>query len=297
VAVEKTDHYQQITDSIIAKLEAGVSPWAPGWAGARASRPLRSCGEAYRGINVILLWMQAIEAGYSSPFWMTYKQAEELGGQVKKGSKGSRIVFFSAFDKEVESADGSKETKSIPFLKTYCVFNAEQIEGLPARFYPTAEESAKLPESERLQAVQDWAIATGATIKEEGARAFYRKSDDSVTMPEFSRFVSADAWASTLAHELTHWTGHGSRLNRDLSGRFGDASYAMEELIAEMGAAFALADLGVSAVPRDDHASYLASWLAVLKADKRAIVTAAAAAGKAAEFLGQFIGEKIPAGV
>jgi antirestriction protein ArdC len=290
VAVEKTDHYQQITDSIIAKLEAGVSPWAPGWAGARASRPLRSCGEAYRGINVILLWMQAIEAGYSSPFWMTYKQAEELGGQVKKGAKGSRIVFFSAFDKEVESADGSKETKSIPFLKTYCVFNAEQ-------FYPTAEESAKLPESERIQAVQDWATATGARITEEGARAFYRKSDDSVTMPEFSRFVSADAWASTLAHELTHWTGHGSRLNRDLSGRFGDASYAMEELIAEMGAAFALADLGVSAVPRDDHASYLASWLAVLKADKRAIVTAAAAAGKAAEFLGQFIGEKIPAGV
>jgi antirestriction protein ArdC len=241
--------------------------------------------------------MQAIEAGYSSPFWMTYKQAEELGGQVKKGSKGSRIVFFSAFDKEVESADGSKETKSIPFLKTYCVFNAEQIEGLPARFYPTAEESAKLPESERLQAVQAWAMATGAKITEEGARAFYRKSDDSVTMPEFSRFVSADAWASTLAHELTHWTGHGSRLNRDLSGRFGDASYAMEELIAEMGAAFVLADLGVSAVPRDDHASYLASWLAVLKADKRAIVTAAAAAGKAAEFLGQFIGEEIPAGV
>ena len=300
--MSKVDVYQSVTDSIVAKLEAGVNPWAPQWKNAAVSRPLRSCGTPYTGVNVIVLWIASIESGYSSPFWMTYKQAEELGGQVRKGEKSTRVVFFQILEKEKTSASGEKSVDKIPMLKTYCVFNASQIDGLPARFYPAADAS-KVNTGERLAVVDEWARATGAEIVEGGNRACYSPSLDRVSMPAFDQFESPEAFASVLAHELVHWSGAPGRLARDLSGRFGDSKYAAEELIAELGAAFVMADLGVCSVPRDDHASYLAAWLKIMKADKRAIFTASSMACKAAEFLGSFAGaavessEEIPAGV
>lgn len=296
MAVTKSDLYQVVTDSIVAKLEAGVTPWSPSWSSARASRPLRSCGLPYNGVNVLVLWLQAMESGYSSPYWLTYKQAEKLGGQVRKGEKSTRVVYWGSFgaDKGKESGDGdgdgeSKKSGGV-FLKSYCVFNACQVDGLPAHFYPSTPD-LEINQGERLEVVDAWAQSTGATITEAPhGRAFYSRSDDAVVLPPFSHFSSPEAFASVLAHELVHWSGAAGRLDRQFGKRFGDRAYAVEELVAELGAAFVLADLGVCSVPRDDHASYLASWLQVLKSDKRAIFTAASAASKAAEFLGSFAG-------
>jgi antirestriction protein ArdC len=288
-AAVKVDLYQSVTDAIVSKLEAGVSPWAPSWASAKVSRPLRSCGLPYNGVNVLILWMSALEAGYTSPYWLTYKQAEALGAQVRKGSKGVRVVYYGTFEKSETDSAGESVAKKIPFLKSYCVFNACQIDGLPSHFFPAAESLAINP-GERIESVDKWAAATGATVTESGSRACYNRLLDAVNLPPFAQFESPEAFASVLAHELVHWSGHESRLNRDLGKRFGDNAYAIEELVAELGAAFCMADLGLGVVPRDDHASYLASWLSVLKADKRAIFTAASAASAAAGFLGSFSG-------
>ena len=249
----KIDLYQAVTDAIVAKLEAGVTPWAPSWVSAQVSRPLRVCGTPYNGVNVLILWLTAMDRGYSSPHWMTYEQAKKLGGQVRKGEKSAKVVFYGSVEKEGKDSSGESVTKKIPFLRSYSVFNASQIDGLPERFHPAAKSVA---------------IA------------------DVVRVPSFEQFQSPEAFASTLAHELVHWSGAENRLNREFGKRFADSAYAMEELVAELGSAFCLADLGVCSIPRDDHASYLASWLSVLKADKRAIFTAASAASAAAAFLG-----------
>lgn len=288
-AAVKLDLYQSVTDAIVSKLESGVSPWAPSWASAKISRPLRSCGVPYSGVNVLILWLSAMESGFSSPYWLTYKQAEKLGAQVRKGSKGVRVVYYGTFEKCETDSSGESVAKKIPFLKSYCVFNAEQIDGLPSHFFPVAD-SLKVNPGERVKAVDEWAAATGAKITEAGSRACYNRAADTVNVPPFAQFESPEAFASVLAHELVHWSGHESRLNREFGKRFGDSAYALEELVAELGAAFCMADLGLSVVPRDDHASYLAGWLAILRADKRAIFTAASAASAAAGFLGSFSG-------
>lgn len=292
MAVVKSDVHQLVTDAIVKKLEAGVSPWAPSWAQAKISRPLRSCGLPYNGVNVLILWLQAMELGYSSPYWLTYKQAEALGAQVRKGEKSTRVVYYSTFEKSETSASGEESSKRIPFLKSYCVFNACQIDGLPEHFHPKAENLAINP-GERIAAVDEWATATGARILEQGGKAFYNRLADTVNVPPFAQFESPDAFASVLAHELVHWSGAAGRLDRTKGKRFGDHAYAMEELVAELGAAFILADLGVCAVPRADHAEYLACWLSVLKADKRAIFTASSMASAAAGFLGSSKGSEV----
>ena len=281
----KVDLYQAVTDAIVAKLEAGVTPWAPSWVSAQVSRPLRVCGTPYNGVNVLILWLTAMDRGYSSPHWMTYEQAKKLGGQVRKGEKSAKVVFYGSVEKEGKDSSGESVTKKIPFLRSYSVFNASQIDGLPGRFHP-ATKSVAINPGARLAVVDQWAAATGATIDESGSRACYHRAADVVRVPSFEQFQSPEAFASTLAHELVHWSGASGRLNREFGKRFADSAYAMEELVAELGSAFCLADLGVCSIPRDDHASYLASWLAVLKADKRAIFTAASAASAAAAFLG-----------
>lgn len=283
---KSADIYAGVTARIVEKLESGVSPWARGWVGSAPSRPLRSCGSPYNGVNVLVLWLESMERGYSSPYWLTYKQAEALGGQVRKGSKSTRVVYFSVLEKEGQKPDGSAGVVKIPFVREYCVFNADQIDGLPDRFYPDKGNSeGGASAADRLEAVDTFAEHTGAAISWGGLRACYSPASDNISMPEYGRFTSPESYASTLLHELTHWTAKQGRCGRDLSGRFGSESYAMEELVAELGAAFALADLGVASEPRDDHASYLASWLKVLKADSRAIFTAASKASEAVAYL------------
>jgi antirestriction protein ArdC len=284
----RPDVYQTVTDSIVARLEAGGlapwhQPWKAGHAAGPVSRPLRHNGKPYSGVNVLMLWIAAETAGHVSPYWMTYNQARELGGHVRKGERSTTVVYASRFKKTETAADGSTTDRSIPFLKTYAVFNANQCDGLPAHYYQMVAPPAG--HVDPLPAVLDFARQTGADIRDGGARAYYNPAADYVQMPAAETFEDSEYHAATLCHELAHWTGHGTRLARDFSGRFGDDKYAAEELVAELAAAFLAADLGFEAQPREDHVAYLASWLRVLKADKRAIFTAASHASRAADYL------------
>ncbi|MCD0462085.1 ArdC family protein [Roseiconus lacunae] len=285
---KREDVYTRITNQVIAQLEQGVRPWMKPWnaehAAGRITRPLRCNGEAYNGINILMLWESAEEQGFACPLWLTFKQAKELGGHVRKGEHGSSVVYASTFSKTEETDAGETIDKDIPFLKQYTVFNAEQCEGLPDRFY--ALKQAPISDIERIAEADSFFRGTGAEIVEGGNRACYVQSQDVIRMPKLETFVDAESHAATLAHELTHWTKHVSRLDRDLGRKkWGDEGYAMEELVAEMGAAFLCADLGITPELRDDHASYLDYWLTVLKQDKRAIFQAASLASKAVAFL------------
>lgn len=285
----KSDIYQRVTDSIVAELEKGVRPWLKPWSGDNAAgrimRPLRANGVPYRGINILLLWDSATAHGFTAPMWLTYKQAQELGAQVRKGEKGSLVVYANKITRTMENEDtGEDEERDIPFMKGYTVFNAQQVDGLPAHFYAT--QAPALDPVQRNERAEAFFAATGATIREGGSRAFYRQADDLVQMPPFAAFREPEAFYATLAHELTHWTKHPKRLDRELGRkRFGDEGYAMEELVAELGAAFVCADLALTPEPRAEHAAYIGSWLKALKNDKRAIFTAAAHAQRAADFL------------
>jgi len=284
----KPDIYQTVTNKIIADLEKGNLTWLQPWQSVHQagyiSRPLRSGGIAYRGINVIMLWASAMEYGFNSPLWITYKQALALGGQVRKGAKGALVVYADSFKKIASDDKGNDVETTIPFMKGYTVFNSEQVDGLPSHFYANAAPINK--DLQRIEAVEHFFTATGATIKHGGNQAYYSPAQDFIQMPEFPTFRDAESYYATLSHEMTHWTRPESRLNRNLGGkRFGDAGYAMEELVAEIGAAFLCADLGITPETREDHAAYVATWLKALKGDKRAIFTAASHAQKAVDYL------------
>jgi len=279
----KTDVYQTVTDAIVRQLEAGVRPWSKPWTSTGSGlpvMPLRSCGTPYRGINVLLLWGAAEDRGYQAQRWMTFKQAQSAGGCVRKGEKGTAICYASKFT--VEGEDGADD-RDVSFMRTYTVFNIEQIDGLSPDLTGVAPVVTGGPD--RIEAAEAWAKATGARIQHGGDRAFFSPSHDLVQMPPLASFRDADGYYGTLAHELTHWSGGASRLDRTFGKRFGDNAYAAEELVAELGAAFAMARLGLASEPREDHASYLSSWLNVLKADKRAIFTAASKAQQAIDYL------------
>lgn len=274
----KFDTYQDVTDAIIAQLEAGTRPWRMDWQGGSLQMPHRVTGEEYRGINVLLLWASAAQQGLTGRTWMTFKQATDLGASVRKGSKGTRIVFFKPLT--VEDRETGEE-KAIPMLRTYVVFNSDQIDGLPGKF-----ASAPIVPAEGLErdAAAEAALRScGAEIVEGGARAFYTPASDIVTMPDFERFTSSSGYLATLAHELCHWTGHKSRLDR--FGNNDRTSYAFEELVAEMGAAFIGARLGIVGEHIENHSAYLASWLKALKDDKRMIFKAASLAQQAADMV------------
>ena len=285
----KADVYERVTAQIVAALEKGVRPWHQPWnaahAAGRITRPLRANGQAYRGINVLMLWGAAAERGYSAPIWMTFKQALELGGNVRKGETGNLVVYANTITRtEADPKTGEEQERDIPFMKGYTVFNVEQVEKLPAHFYALAEPVTE--KVERIEAAEAFFANTGAKVSNGGNRAFFSPSEDRIQMPPFEAFKEPEAYYATLAHETTHWTKTTARLDRDFGRkRFGDSGYAMEELVAEMGAAFICADLGLSPEPREEHAAYLAHWLSVLKADKRAIFSAAAHAQRAADYL------------
>jgi antirestriction protein ArdC len=285
---DRKDVYCRVTDKIIADLEQGVRPWVKPWnaqhLAGRISRPLRHNGMPYRGINVVMLWMAAVAQGYASPIWMTFRQAKALNGFVRKGETGTLVVYANTFTATQTDEDGEECEREIPYLKGYTVFNREQIEGLPVHYHGRAEAPAH-PVA-RIERAEAFFASTRADIRHGGDRAYYALQPDYVQMPPHETFRDAESYAAVLAHELTHWTRHPSRLDRDLGRkRWGDEGYAREELVAEIGAAFLCADLGIAPEVREDHAAYVASWLQVLKDDKRAVFQAAAHAQRAVDYL------------
>lgn len=285
----KADVYERVTQQIVTALEAGVMPWRQPWnvehTAGRITRPLRGNGVPYRGINVLMLWGEAMARGYAAPIWLTFKQAQELGAHVRKGERGSLVVYASTLTRtEEDAATGEAVERDIPFMKGYTVFNVEQVEGLHEHYY--AKPAPRLESIQRIAAADAFVSATRASIRHGGSMAAYSVTEDAVRMPPFETFEDAEAYYATLIHELTHWTRHPSRLDRDLGRkRWGDAGYAIEELVAELGAAFVLAYLDIAPAPRAEHASYIASWLKALNDDKRAIFAAAAHAQRAADYL------------
>lgn len=273
----KPDMYQTVTDNIIRALEAGVKPWVCPWTGSGAASGLPanfSTGTAYSGINIMLLWSSAAELGYTDPRWLTYKQAAEQGGQVRKGEHGTTIIYYKMLEKENEAG----ETEHIPMLKTFTVFNVQQIDNLAVEY--AALPAASFDPIEKAEALT---VRSGAKITEKGIQAFYRPSTDEIYLPERFRFNNAADFYATQLHELIHWTGAKSRLNREKGGKYGSDKYAFEELIAELGCAFLMADLGITGDVQ--HESYISSWLKALNDDKRFIFKAASAASKAHRYL------------
>jgi antirestriction protein ArdC len=270
--------YQQVTDQIIKQLENGAAPWVKQWQGSTSGSHNVISGKGYNGINTIILSMAEAAAGYKSGAWATYKQWLTVGAQVKKGTKGTTIIFYSPVTGSKVTASG--EEKSYHYvLKSYSVFNAEQVEG-----YTAAPAPVKTFNS--IAALEALAAASGADIKHGGDKAFYSPSQDFIQMPNKVDFKSEAAYYATLLHELTHWSGAESRLARDLSGRFGNEAYAAEELVAELSAAFLCAQYQIDGDLR--HAGYIASWLRVLKNDNKAIFKAAALAQKSADYIKAF---------
>jgi len=286
---EKQDVYTRITNKIIAALEQGLRPWTKPWntehAAGKITRPLRHNSQPYSGINILMLWVSAMEQGFAAPIWMTFKQALELNAHVRKGERGSLVVYANSITRaEHDDATGEDVEREIPFLKGYTVFNVEQIDELPEIYYAKAEN--KLTPVERIGRAEEFFSHVPVTLKHGGNRAYYAQEFDYVQMPIIEAFRDAESYYATLGHEFIHSTKHPSRLARDFGRKsWGDEGYACEELVAEMGSAFLCADLELTPEVRDDHAGYIASWLEVLKNDKRCVVQAASYAQKAVNYL------------
>ena len=281
-AKNKTDIYQTVTDNIIAALEAGVKPWKCPWKRHSGMSGLPSnytTHEAYSGINIMLLWCSAGKQGFNDSRWITYNQAKSIGAQVRKGEHGTMAIFYKTLEKEGD--DGQVE--HIPMLKHFVVFNAEQIDGLPQYEHDGQTEQPEEETFNPLPEVESFFVRSGAKITERGQQAFFTPNTDEIFLPERKLFSNAEDFYATGLHELVHWSGHKTRLQRDMKGRFGSESYAFEELIAELGSAFLMADFGITGDVQ--HESYVASWLAKLRNDKRYIFQAASAASKAHRWL------------
>lgn len=284
---------QRITAEIIKRLEEGTRPWVKPWRGVPSARPLRACGIPYQGINVFWLWLVADMCGFASPYWMTYRQAKELGGQVRKGEKATIAVFYKSYTREIEDpATGEKEDQARRVLKSFPVFNADQVDDLPARFRPAPPVQPVAPAGQRDE-LDTFFAKIPAKLRHQGAEAYYEPVADRVTMPPVELFTGYDHYYATLAHELSHWTGHSSRLARDLKNRFGSESYAAEELVAELSSAMLGAELGLPVAHLDNHASYIDHWLRLLRKDDRAILTAASRAEAASSLLLKLGGRKV----
>ncbi|RKR82037.1 antirestriction protein ArdC [Mucilaginibacter gracilis] len=267
--IQRKDIYQTVTDTIIQQLEAGTVPWQQPWIGNERSLlglPLNfTTGNHYRGINIVLLWCSAIKNSYQCDEWASFKQWQSKKEYVRKGEKGSLIVYYDTIEKE---NDG--EIEKIPFLKSSYVFNRSQLAGYVA---PEPSQASKENLVEKIAIVEEFVANTKAIIEHTGDRAFYRPSEDKIYMPPNESFqptqncTATEGYYSTLMHELTHWTGHEKRLNRTKGKKFGDQNYAVEELVAEFGAAFLCAGFGIATVDKGNHAGYIDNWLKVLKVE------------------------------
>lgn len=274
------DVYQSVTDSIVSLLERDLAPWRQPWADSKAvdsALPFNAAtGRHYSGINVPILWATAQETGYTCNGWLTYKQAQELGGHVRRGEKGQMVVFWKFL--EAKEPDENGNTRTVPMARAYWVFNVAQCDGLGET------KAGEIAQPVAPDNVIQWCQSVGADIRHGGNRAFYQRGFDFIQLPRPEQFETAANYHATALHELTHWTGHESRLARTFGKRFGDDAYAFEELCAELGSAFLCASIGIANAPLPEHASYLSHWLRILKADKRAIFTAASQAQKAADY-------------
>jgi antirestriction protein ArdC len=285
---DRASLYQEITDKIINELEAGRLPWVRPWrtqaANASLSMPKNAAsGRQYSGINVLILWGSVVEHGFAGQSWLTFRQAFSLGGHVRKGERGTTIVYADRFIPDQERQlplRAQDEPRGVPFLKRFTVFNTDQCEGLPegiATAAPPVPEGFILPQAGAL------IEATRVDLRVGGDRAYYDVVGDYVRVPPPQAYFEPINWHRTALHELAHWSGAAQRLGRDLSGSFGSKKYAQEELVAEMASAFVCASLSI--VPTVRHSDYIGSWLEVLREDNRAIVRAASAASKAADFI------------
>lgn len=285
-STDRFDLYRTVTDKIVAAIEAGAGEFVMPWhAGAATGRPLNALtGHGYRGVNVIALWAAAVTAGYGTGWWASYRQWARLGAQVRHGERGTVIVFYNRLNTApTDETDDSDQYRLV--ARASRVFNLDQVHG----WEPPENRRPSMVES--LAEVETFVAATGAVVVLGGSCACYRLARDWIELPARERFhgsptsSASEAYYSTLLHELTHWSGAPHRLDRSFGGRFGDHDYAMEELVAELGAAFLCADLGIANEPRPDHAAYVAAWLRVLNDDRRAVFTAAARANDAVAYL------------
>jgi antirestriction protein ArdC len=287
--------YDEITNRIISELEGGRVPWVQPWGTSAAKAPLAmpkngATGRPYSGINVLILWGSVIEHGFPIQRWVTFRQALGLGGNVRKGERGTTVVYADRFipDNEKRRAqETGEEAQSIPFLKRFTVFNLAQCEGLPDDLAVAVPPPAPGLIEPRVEALIK---ATGIDFRIGGDRAFYMPELDYIQVPPPRAYFEPINWHRTALHELGHASGAAHRLNRDLSGSPGSKKYAFEELVAEMNAAFCCASLGI--VPTVRHADYLASWLDVLREDNRAIIRAASQASKAADYILGFLSKE-----
>ena len=287
---QRANIYDEVTEKIIRELEAGRIPWAQPWAARGEAATIAAglpknaqTGRTYSGINILLLWGAAIENDFADQVWLTFRQAKALGGSVMKGERGAMVVYADKFipkeeRKRVETEGG--DASFVPFLKRYTVFNAAQCEGLPEELTTGAKP---LPECETIPRAENLIKATGADFRIGGDKAFYVPSQDFIRVPPQLAFFEQINYYRTCFHELGHWTGHASRLNREFKGRYGSQPYAREELVAELASAFVCASLSIAPTVR--HADYLGAWLEVLEEDNRAIFNAASLASKAADFI------------
>ena len=276
----KRDVYQEITDAIVSQLEAGTLPWRKEWNGGTAGLPLRANGKPYQGINVLVLWITASARGYTADRWMTFKQAKAAGGCVRKGERGTRVVYFDTFVKKDDDGVDHK----IPFAKAYTVFNVQQIDGLPADLQPDLFGDDFDSGARPVEEMERFYSAIPAHVVVDGSQPRYIPSVDRIHMPKLQQFETAGAYYGTLAHELVHWTGAKKRLDRLETCNKRRGEYAFEELVAELGACFVTARAG-GTPDYDNSAAYIASWLKALRDDKKAIFQAASAAQKAADYL------------
>jgi antirestriction protein ArdC len=272
----------EVSARIVAELERGAAPWIKPWSeSSGANTPCNAVSNrAYSGCNVILLWM-AQAAGYRTPRFLTFKQASELGGNVRRGERGTKVYFVKQLQVRDQGADDSS-TRLVPMMREYTVFNVDQCQNLPESVLAGKPMRVRNPDR-RDELADDFLRATGADIREGHGEAYYVPSRDFISMPAFGAFKAADHFYNVAFHELCHWTGHKSRLDRDLKHRFGSRDYAAEELIAELGAAFLCAEFGFDGDVK--NAGYITSWIELLKADKRAFLTACSRASKAADYL------------
>lgn len=275
--------YESVTASIVSELEKGVRPWTKGWKeGKSVHIPGNAAtGRHYSGMNILLLWMEAIQKGYPTHGWMTFKQANDVGGRVKKGEKSCTVVYTSFKPREVDDGKGGTETKSVPMLKAYSVFNLAQLENLPAVYNAEPE---RLPDDVKLDGIRKLVEASGIPVHYGSDKPCYYPGPDKVMMPSYSAFNTDADFVSTLGHELVHATGHKDRLARKFNAKIFKGSYATEELVAELGSAFLCAHFGYSYIEAQSPA-YLEGWLKVLKEDSRAIFSIASYASQAADWL------------
>ena len=278
----KRDVYSEVSARIVAELERGAAPWIKQWSATPGQNVPQNAvtGRPYSGCNVILLWL-ARDRGWATPRFLTFKQAQEAGGNVRKGEHGTKVYFV----KQLQVKDGvgdEAESRLIPMMREYTVFNVDQCDGLPNSILAGKPMRVRNPDA-RDELADDFLRSTHADIREGHGEAYFVPSHDFISMPAFQAFKGADHFYNVIFHEVTHWTGHNARLDRDLKNRFGSRDYAAEELVAELGAAFLCAEFGFDGDVR--NAGYIATWIELLKADKRAFFTACSKASKAADYL------------